>query len=91
MQEQVFINCVAEDIPHIKEIEERLELAGIAFTVSPARLTPALQKETVEKIQAIAAGQGGMLCVLSQNALVDSAFISNIQLMCETAGKKRCW
>jgi len=89
MPEQVFINCVPEDIPLARGIEERLELAGISYYTAPASLSPAIQKEMVEKIQGIAAGSGCMVCILSQKAVVDSLFISNIQLMCETARSKR--
>ena len=43
----------------------------------------------VEKIKGIAAGHGCMVCILSQKAVSDSLFISNIQLMCETARNNR--
>ena len=89
MPEQVFINCIPEDRQVAEEIEKRLEVAGIPYFVQPAQPGPAVQKEAVEKIQAIAASKGGMLCILTQKAISDSLFISNIQLMCETAPNAR--
>jgi len=89
MLEQVFINCVLEDTPIAEEIEKRLDLVGISFYVAPTSSSPAVEKELVEKIQAIAAGNGCMVCILSQKAIVNSLFISNIQLMCETARNAR--
>ena len=85
MQEQVFINCVPEDLPFVVEIKKRLELAGLSFYVPPASLDPVTQKGLVDKIKSIAASQGCMLCILSNQAVSNSLFISNIQLMCETA------
>jgi hypothetical protein len=85
MQEQVFINCVPEDLPFVEEIKKRLELAGLSFYVPTASLDPVTQNELVEKIKSIAPAQGCMLCILSNRAVSNSLFISNIQLMCETA------
>jgi hypothetical protein len=85
MQEQVFINCVPEDLPFVVEIKKRVELADLSFYVPPASLDPVTQKGLVEKIKSIAASQGCMLCILSNRAVSNSFFISNIQLMCETA------
>jgi len=89
MPEHVFINCVPEDNQIAEEIEARLEQAGISYYRVPASLSPAGQKELVEKIQSIAAEHGCMVCILSNRALADSLFISNIQLICETARNNR--
>jgi hypothetical protein len=89
MPEQVFLNCLPEDIPLAKGIDERLKQAGISFYAAPASLSPAIQKEMVEKIQSIGAAHGCMVCILSQKAISNSLFISNIQLMCETARSGR--
>jgi len=85
MQEQVFINCVPEDLPLLEGIKKRLELAGLPVYVPPAALDPVIQNEMVEKIKGIAAVHGCMLCILSNRAVTNSLFISNIQLMCESA------
>ena len=53
MQEQIFINCLPEDLPYVEGIKQRLEVAGLAYYVQPAQLTPALQAEMVEKIKNI--------------------------------------
>jgi len=89
MPEQVFINCAPEDSQIAEEIEKRLELAGIFFYAAPVRVNPVIQKEMVEKIRDIAAGQGCMVCIISQKAVTDSLFVSNIHLMCETARNSR--
>jgi hypothetical protein len=89
MLEQVLINCLAEDLPKVEEIKKRLEMAGILYYVQPAQLSPGIQKEMVEKIQAIAAGHGCMVCILSNKSVSDALFVSNIQLMCETARNER--
>jgi len=89
MPEQVFLNCLPEDNPLAKGIDERLKQAGISFYAAPASLSPAIQKEMVEKIQSIGAAHGCMVCILSQKAISNSLFISNIQLMCETARSGR--
>ena len=78
MQEQVFINCVPEDLPWVGEVKKRLELAGLSFCVPPAALDPVTQNELVEKIRAIAVEHGCMLCILSNRAVTNSLFISNI-------------
>ena len=89
MQEQVFINCVPEDFPLAEEIKKRLELAGLPYYVPPANLDPVTQNEMVEKIKGIATAHGCMLCILSNKAVSNSLFISNIQLMCESARTSR--
>lgn len=89
MQEEIFINCVAEDLPYTEEIKKRLEIAGLSYNVQTAQLNPALQEEMVERIKSIAAAHGCMVCILSQKAISNSLFISNIQLMCETARNNR--
>ncbi len=89
MQQLVFINCMPEDLHLVEGIEKRLELADISFYVPPANLNPMMQKEMVETIRNIAIAHGGMLCILSKKALLNSPFISNIQLMCETAHNER--
>jgi hypothetical protein len=89
MPEQVFINCLVEDLPHSEEIKSRLETAGIPYYVPPVQLTPVIQNEIVDKIRGIAVVHGCMVCILSNRAIANSLFISNIQLMCETAGSRR--
>jgi hypothetical protein len=89
VEEQIFINCVPEDLSHAEEIKRRLEIAGLLYYTPPVKLNPALQVDMVEKIRGIAVRHGCMICILSQNALSNSIFISNIQLMCETARNNR--
>lgn len=89
MREEIFINCIVEDLPVVEEIEKRLEIAGLSYYVESAQLTAVLQQEMVEKIKSVAEAHGCMVCILSQKAISDSLFISNIQLMCETASNKR--
>ena len=89
MPDQVFINCLPDDKPIADEIEKRLKLTGISYYTSPAEPDPNLQKEMVEKIQEIAATKGCMVCIITQKAVTNSLFISNIQLMCETARNAR--
>jgi hypothetical protein len=89
MPEQVFINCMPEDFPLVEEIKKRLELAGLSYYVAPQTLNAIIQNEIVEKIRNIATTQGCMLCLLSNWAIADSAFVSNIQLMCETVKSKK--
>jgi hypothetical protein len=85
MPEQVFINCLPEELPLLEGIEKRLELAGLSCYIPPAHPTPELQQELVEKISSIAAAHGCMVCILSNRAVSNSLFLSNIQLMCETS------
>ncbi len=89
MQEVVFINCMAEDSPHLEVIKERLDVAGLPYYIQPAQLNPVLQEQMVEKIRSISAAHGCMVCILSRKAVSNSLFISNIQLMCEAAGNNR--
>ena len=89
MQEQVFINYAPEDFPLAEEIIKRLELAGLPYYIPPTLLDPVTQNEMVEKIKSIATAHGCMLCILSNRAIKNSLFISNIQLMCESARTNR--
>jgi hypothetical protein len=89
MQEQIFINCASDDLPFVEEIKKRLDLAGLSFYVPPANQDPITQNEMVEKIKSIASAHGCMLNVLSNKAVANSLFISNIQLMCESARTRR--
>ncbi|HVM71494.1 MAG TPA: hypothetical protein VMT91_07020 [Anaerolineales bacterium] len=89
MLEAVFINCIAEDLPIAEGLMERLQLAGVACFIQPARVDPLIQVELVEKIKAIAAAHGCMVNILSNQAVSNSQFISNIQLMCEVARKEK--
>ena len=89
MPEQIFINCMAEDLPQAEELVKRLEIAGLSYYLQPAQLNPMLQQELVEKIKSVATTNGCMVCILSRNAIANSLFISNIQLMCETARSNR--
>jgi hypothetical protein len=85
MQEQVFINYAPEDFPLLDEIKKRLELASLPCYIPPPALDPVSQNEMVEKIKTIASSHGCMLSILSNQAVSNSVFISNIQLMCESA------
>jgi hypothetical protein len=85
MSEQVLINCISNDLPQIKTITERLDFAGITFFIAPPVTSPDIQEGLVEKIKGIASARGCMLCILSNESVANSFFISNIQLMCETA------
>jgi hypothetical protein len=89
MLEQIFINFVPEDFPHLEEIKKRLELAGLRYYLPPADDNPVNQHAIVEKIKEIAGSHGCMLCILSNQAVSNSLFIGNIQLMCETARSSR--
>ena len=89
MPEKAIINCMTAEAGLAEEVKRRLELAGIQVYFPPAALTARLQADLVEKIQTIAAGQGCMLCLLSNQAIDNSLFMSNIQLMCESAGSRR--
>jgi hypothetical protein len=85
MTEHIFINFIPDDLPFVEQIKKRLELAGLEYTTPPAKLDPLTQNEMVEKIKSIAASHGCMLSIISNKAVSNSIFISNIQLMCETA------
>lgn len=85
----LFINCMSQDQPRFEPLRLRLLQAGIPFHLPPPVTSPQVQQEVVETIRQTAISGGGMVCLLSQAALADPAYISNIQWMCENARSRK--
>jgi hypothetical protein len=87
--QQIFINCVTEDRKTGELIAAQLAKSEISYFFPADDENLATTQLMVEKIDEIDTSNGIMIAVLSKNALQKPLFISNIQYMCEKAGKKR--
>jgi len=79
----VFLNYVPEDQTIAERIRTALNAAQIPVYVPPQNTGKDAILEITSQIETLAKNEGIMLVILSQHAIRDSLFISNIQYLCE--------
>lgn len=79
----VFLNFIPEDQAIAEQIHDALNAAHIPVYVPPQNTAKDTILEITSQIEALAKNEGIMLVILSQRAIHNSLFISNIQYLCE--------
>jgi hypothetical protein len=85
----IFINCAPDDHAIGEKIQEELQANGFSCYYPNDDDTVAQTFSLVEKLDEISHSGGIMVAILSESALENARFISNVQYFCELSGKKR--
>jgi hypothetical protein len=87
-QQTIFINHVLKDIHIARQIQEQLQVEDIPCYLPPQVTNLHDHYDVVHHIEELVSDQSAMVVVLSQAALGDEWFVSNVQYACELSGRR---
>jgi hypothetical protein len=87
-EQTIFINTVLQDSQIARQIQDQLKIEDIPCYLPPQVTNLKDHYEVVNQIEAMVTNQSVMVVVLSQAALDNPWFVSNVQYACELAGRR---